>query len=134
MTDQEKLEYSQMEPGYEFPKSRFELTPETVARYIKAVGETSKLYHDTRLVPPSAVAAYAQAALMKHISLVPGSIHVSQELEFLDSVNTDDTITIRARVGRKQERSGMRLLAIAIEVFNQHASPVMKGKISFILP
>jgi len=134
MPDQEKLEYSQLETGYEFPPSTFDLDPALIAEYIQAVEETSSLYQDALLVPPSAIAAYAQAALAAKIALLPGTIHVSQELEFMGSVNAWDTLTSRARVTRKQERAKMRILNIELAVFDRNARLVMKGKTSFILP
>ena len=130
----EKIEYSQLEVGYEFPPSTFVLDPVTVATYIAAVEETSSLYQDAGLVPPSAIAAYAQAALAAKISLLAGTIHVSQELEFLATVNVGETIKSHAMVSRKQERSKMRLLSVDLKVFDQNSRLVMKGKTSFILP
>lgn len=134
MAHQEKLEYSQLETGYEFPPTSYVLDHSIVDKYIKAVEETSSLYQDSQLVPPTAVAAYAQAALSDGISLLPGTIHVSQDLQFLEAVYVGGTITVHARVSRKQERGKMRILNIDIDVFDQMSRSVMKGKTSFILP
>lgn len=134
MADSGKVEYSRLEAGFEFPPATFHLDPATVALYIAAVEDTSSLYADGRLVPPSAIAAYAQAALAEKINLLPGTIHVSFEAEFLAEVKVGDTITCRARVGRKQERGKLRLLSIDLDVFDSAAVPVLKGKTSFMLP
>jgi len=134
MSYQEKIEYGQLETGYEFSPSSYYLDPVLINKYINAVEETSSLYQETRLVPPTAVAAYALTALSERISLLPGTIHVSQELEFLGSVNMGDTITCHAVVGRKHERLNMCLLNINIDVFDQNSKLVMKGKTSFVTP
>jgi len=81
-----------------------------------------------------AVAAYAMAALTKSISLPAGAIHVSQNIEFIDTVSIKDTITSYARVTKKQARGRLHLLTIDLDVFNQNQKQVLSEKISFILP
>ena len=134
MPKEQKVEYSQLEAGYEFPPSSYKLDSSMVAMYLKAVEDTSSLYQDTELVPPMAVAAYAMAALSESISLPSGTIHVSQELEFIDTVSIKDTITSYAKVSRKQSRSKFHLLTVELNVFNQRQKAVLAGKTSFILP
>ena len=134
MPEEQKVEYSQLEAGYQFPASSYKLDAATVATYLKAVEDTSHLYQDTKLVPPMAIAAYAMAALSQAISLPPGTIHVSQELEFIDTVSANDSLTSYARVSRKQSRGKFHLLAIDLNVFNQNQQAVLAGKTTFILP
>ena len=134
MPKEQKVKYKQLEAGYEFPPSSYKLDSSMVAMYLKAVEDTSSLYQDTELVPPMAVAAYAMAALSESISLPSGTIHVSQELEFIDTVSIKDTITSYAKVSRKQSRSKFHLLIVELNVFNQRQKAVLAGKTSFILP
>ena len=134
MPKEQKVGYCQLEAGYEFPPSSYKLDSSIVATYLKAVEETSSLYQDTELVPPMAVAAYAMAALSEGISLPPGTIHVSQEFEFLDTVSTKDTVTSYAKVSRRQDRGKFHLLTVFLNVFNQNQKKVLAGKTSFILP
>lgn len=134
MSEEQKVEYSQLEADYEFPPSRYKLDYSSVAAYLKAVEDTSSLYQDTELVPPMAIAAYAIAALSENISLPSGTIHVSQELEFIDTVGINDTLTSYARVSRQQSRGKFHLLSINFNVFNQRQKAVLAGKTSFILP
>lgn len=134
MPKQQKVEYHQLQPGYEFPAASYELDSSVVATYLKAVDETSQLYHNTELVPPTAIAAYALATLSESISLPPGSIHVYQELEFIDSVRVRDTITCHAKVGQKRDRGRLHLLTIELDVFNQSQKKVLAGKTGFVLP
>lgn len=134
MSKRQKVEYPQLQPGYEFPSASYELDSSVVATYLKAVEETSQLYHNTELVPPTAVAAYAMATLSESISLPPGSIHVYQELEFIDTVGMRDTITCHAKVGQKQNRGRLHLLTIDLDVFNQNQKKVLAGKTGFVLP
>ncbi|MDD5092853.1 MAG: MaoC family dehydratase N-terminal domain-containing protein [Dehalococcoidia bacterium] len=131
---EKKVEFHQIEVGYQFPPASINLEASRIALYLGAVGETSNLYQETSLVPPSAIAACAQAALAEKIVLLPGTIHISQELEFVGIARVCDTLTSRARVSRKQERGKMRLLNIDIEVLDRDSKTIMKGKSSFILP
>lgn len=129
-----QIDYSQLEEGYEFPPASIRLEKAEVARYIRAVEETDTLYRDSSLVPPMAVAAHAMAALSKGISLPPGAIHVSQELNFLDTVNTGDTIISRSKVSRNQNRGKFHMLTVDLNVYKQDNKPILNGRTSFILP
>ena len=134
MPGKQQIEYSQLEAGYEFPPSSYKLHASTVSTYLKAVEDVSRLYQDTDLVPPTAVAAYAMTALADGISLPPGTIHVSQEFEFMDTVSVNDGLTSYARVSQKQSRGKFQLLVIDLNIFNQNQKAVLAGKTSFILP
>ena len=134
MTQRQRVDYSHLVPGYEFAPSSYKLDPSMVAAYLKAVDEDSSLYRDGELAPPMAVAAYAMAALSEGISLPPGTIHVSQELEFMGTVTTKDTITTHAVVSRRQDRGKFRLLAIDLTVVDQRQKRVLVGKTSFLMP
>ena len=134
MPEEQKLEYGQLEAGYEFPPRSYKLDASIVATYLKAVGDTSRMYRDAKVVPPLAIAAHAMTALAQSICLPPGTIHVSQELEFIDTVGVNESLTSYARVSRKQSRGNLHLLDINLSVLNQDQRAVLAGKTSFILP
>lgn len=123
-----------MKAGQEFPPAAFQVDSATVADYLKAVEEDNVIYQNTGLVPPMALAALALKALINTISMPPGTIHVSQEFEFIDAINTRDTLTSQARVSRIQERGKLHLMTVDISVVNQEQKPVLAGKTSFVLP
>ena len=123
-----------MKAGQEFPPAAFHVDSETVDDYLKAVEEDNVIYQNTELVPPMALAALALKALINAISMPPGTIHVSQEFEFIATVNTQDTLTSQARVSRIQERGKLHLMTVNISVVNQEQKPVLAGKTSFVLP
>ena len=68
------------------------------------------------------------------ICLPPGTIHVSQEFDFLDTASIDDTFTSCATVSKNQSRGKFHLLVVGLNVINQHQKAVLSGKTSFILP
>jgi acyl dehydratase len=105
-----------------------------VELYLEAVNESNDLYRVERLVPPMAVTAFAMAALSQSIAMPAGTIHVTQELDFLGLVRVGDTITCNSTVSRKQDRGGLHIMNVDIEVTNQHQDQILKGRVGFILP
>ncbi|MBA7473872.1 hypothetical protein ES707_09217 [subsurface metagenome] len=134
MAEHSKMSYQDLKTGQEFPPATFQVDSTIVADYLKAIEEDNVLYQDTGLVPPMAVAALALKALINAISMPPGTIHVSQEFEFTDTVSTQDALTGHATVSRIQERGKLHLMTVAISVVNQKNRPVLAGKTGFILP
>ena len=134
MPERQKIEYGQLVTGYEFTPSSYKLDSSVVAAYLKAVEDTSSLYQDTGVVPPMVIAAYAMAALSDAICLPPGTIHVSQEFDFLDTASIDNTFTSYATVSKNQSRGKFHLLIVDLNVINQHQKAMLAGKTSFILP
>ncbi len=130
----EKMEFSQLEPGYEFPPHHYRLNSSAVSSYLKAVGDTTEVYQGSGLVPPLAVAALALSALSQGINLPPGTIHVSQEFEFSGTATIDDSLTSFARISRKHNRGNLQLMAIDFKVKNQSQQVILTARTSFILP
>lgn len=134
MSEHEKTGYQDLKVGQEFPPAAFQVDSETVADYLKAVEEDNVIYQNTGLVPPMALAALSLKALINTISMPPGTIHVSQEFEFIAAANTRDTLISQAKVSRIQERGKLHLMTVDISVVNQEQKPVLAGKTSFVLP
>jgi hypothetical protein len=134
MTDQSRIGYHQLSVGFEFPPQRYQLEKNMVLDYLRAVGETNDLYQQDGLVPPLAITAFAMSALSEGLTLPSGTIHVSQELEFLALVQVGDTITCNSKVSRKIYRAGMHLMNVDITVQNQNQLTVLMGKVGFVLP
>jgi acyl dehydratase len=134
MSEQAKIEYYQLTAGFEFPPQSFVLDAATVALYLDATQDNDELFREGGLVPPMAVTAFAMTALSSSISMPAGTIHVSQELDFLKLVKVGDTITCHSRISRKVERGGLRLMNTDITVTNQNQEKVLTGKVGFVLP
>jgi len=134
MAEQIKTEYYQLHVGFEFPPQSYKLDSAVVSMYLEAVKEPNDLYRKEALVPPMAVTAFAMASLSEGLTMPSGTIHVSQELEFLKLVNVGDTITCYSKVSRKLDRGGLRLMNTDITVLNQNKEKVLTGKVGFVLP
>ena len=131
---QQKLGFSHLEVGHEFPPATYNLDSVAVSVYFKATGEADTLYQGTGFVPPIAIAAWSLAALQEAIDLPSGTIHLSQEVECLGIAQQGDLITCHAKISRKQERGKLRLMNIDFHVVDQNQRPVLAGKSSFNLP
>jgi len=134
MANQQRVEFSQLEPGHEFPHASCALETSLIEVYLEATEETYPAYRQEKLVPPTAVAAYAMTALAEGIELPPGTIHISQEIEFLKPAYVNNTITSHARVSGKRSRGKLELLTIDIDIINQNGEPVLAGKTTFLAP
>ncbi len=134
MPENQKIDIREVAAGYEFPPVSYQIGSARVADSLGAVDEVNAPYRDTGLVPPVAVAALALAALSEGMTMPPGAIHVSQEVEFLATVSTADTVTSRATVARSQNRGKFHMVTVALRVVNQGEKEVMAAKTSFILP
>jgi acyl dehydratase len=134
MTGPAKAEYYQLTVGFEFPPQNYILDAAAVALYLDAVKETSSLFREEGLVPPMAVTAFAMSSLSQSVTMPDGTIHVSQELDFLKPVRVGDTITCRSKVSRKVDRGGLRLMNVDISVTNQNQETVLTGRVGFVLP
>ena len=122
--------YEELEVGYEFPNVSYELDPSIVSKYEEAVEARSPL---TNVVPPMAIAAYAMKAASQFVDMPPGSIHTSQEIEFLKPVTVGSHIYCQSRVIQKLSRANLNMLVIELATFDQDKEPVLSGKTTLIL-
>src|SRR5512143_3221980 len=134
MAQEEKADFYSIGVGYEFPVKNYTLDSETVSNYLAAVKESHALYQRERLVPPLALTALAMSALAEGSSFPGGTVHVTQELEFLGTVKVGETISCRSQVSRRIDLAGMRIMTTDIAVFNQDQVKVLAGKVGFVLP
>jgi hypothetical protein len=124
---QQKIEYNELNEGYELPEASFRLDSSLVRDYIESVSESSTLYKSTDIVPPMAM-----AAMSKNISFPSGAIHVSQEVEFSGMARIGDTVTSHARISRNQKRGSINILSIELHAFNNDGQQILAGKTEFI--
>ena len=132
MANQQPAQFAQLETGYEFPPASYTLEPHLIESYLKATQEIDPVFEENKLVPPTAVAAYALAALAKSMEVPPGTIHTSQGIEFAGPAYVNDTITSQAIVSNKRSRKNMEIITIDIDVTNQTGATVLTGKTTFL--
>lgn len=138
---QPKAQYERLETGYELPPANYDVSAKVVSEYLEAVDESSNLYYQpdnpqalTGLVPPMVIVAYTIATLSQSLSLPPGTIHTTQEMECLKMLSVGTRITCYAKVSRKQERSNLCLLTIDLNAFDENQELVLSGKSGIAFP
>jgi acyl dehydratase len=134
MTQEPKADYYKIALGYEFPPRTYTLDSQTVSTYLEAVKESHDLYTVEKLVPPLAITAYAMTALAEGSTFPAGTVHVTQELDFVETVRVGETITCRSKISRRLDRGGMRIMTTDIAVYNEEQRKVLGGKVGFVLP
>ena len=134
MEDSEKSQFDILEEGHEFPLITYKLEQAIVDGFIEATQMDTSLYTEGGPVPPMVLAARGMAAVAECVSVPPGSIHVSQELEFIGTVKAGETINCHAKVLRKQERGRLRIMTVGLDVFNEAGEKVMISNTAFMLP
>jgi acyl dehydratase len=132
--EQEKTSYYQLNPGYEFSPHSFTLDASRVSAYLAATRDSEAMFQKEGLVPPMAVAAFAMIAQAQGVTFPSGTVHVTQELDFLIPVRVGDTITCHSKVSRKNFRGGLYIMATELTVLNQKQEKVLTGKVGFVLP
>jgi acyl dehydratase len=127
------LSFKQLPVGFEFPPTSYELTKPVIGKYLEAVGEETDLLA-SGIVPPLAIAACAMTALSQSFTVPPGSIHASQELEFLKMVPIGASISCGGKIAQKVERGSLNLVILEINVMNQAGEKVLTGKATIAAP
>lgn len=134
MTARHLLDLSQLEAGFELPKTSYRIDAPAVAAYLAAVDEPDSLYREASLVPPMAIAAHAMAALWEVIAFPDGAVHVAQSVGFLGLLGTEDTVIGHARVDRVQRRGRLHLVSIELGADREDGQPVLRARTDLILP
>jgi acyl dehydratase len=127
-----------LEKGHQFSATSFVLDGVTVARYVEAVEDEAlprlAQAEDKAWVPPMAVAALALRSLMEEMTLPAGSIHVSQELEFVRAMETGEQIACRAWLNHRSQRGGYWVLAVEMEGADESGRSVLAGRLTVMVP
>ena len=131
---EEKIEFKDLNAGYEFAPSEFQLDLDRVVAYLKASDSSANLYLERNIVPPVAVGALAMGSMMDNLVLPPGAIHVTQDFTFHRPAKIGEKLSSRSSVKRKVDRSRLQMLTITINVVDSNNEPVLTGDIGFIVP
>jgi len=127
-----------LEKGHQFSATSFVLDEEAVARYVEAVEDEAlprlAQAEGKAWVPPMAVAALALRSLIEEMTLPAGSIHASQELEFVRAVETGERITCRAWLSHRSQRGGWWVLAVEMEGADESGQAVLAGRLTVMVP
>jgi hypothetical protein len=127
------LTLRQLPVGWVFPSTKLMLSRSVISRYLEAIDDQVS-FLTSGLVPPLILAACANTALSKSFLAPPGTIHVSQDFEFLQTVAIEDTVLCCGRVAQKLERGKMNLIVLEVIITNQNGEKILTGVATLTLP
>jgi len=127
------ISFEQLIVGYEFPSTTYQLSESVISKYLEAVGG-QQYFLTSGIVPPLAIAAYAMSALSQSFTVPPGSIHASQEFEFLKLVPIGATVSCGGKIAQKVQRGKLHLVVLEITALNQDKEKVLSGKATIAVP
>ncbi|MDA1189879.1 MAG: MaoC family dehydratase [Chloroflexi bacterium] len=114
---------------------------ETVSRYVDAVGDETfdspvMRREDSKqvYVPAMAVAAISVRGVVNDLQIPGGTLHLGQELQFLDIVPLGETLVCMATLAQNSVRGGQRILVVSLDVENGLGRTVMTGKSTIAVP
>ena len=121
-------------PGEELNLGRWAVRAEAVEEYLTAVEDDSLVYRELGVVPPMALAARALGALLEELSLPPGTIHASQEIDCRRMVNPDEEVSCVAALSRPMRRGDWQLVSADFTVHGAGGETVLVGKATVLVP
>ena len=125
--------FTQLPAGYEFPPITLKLSKPHISKYLVAIDDSID-FLKSGLVPPLILAACANTALSKSFTAPPGTIHVSQDFEFLKTVAIGDSVNCRGVIAQKLNRGRLNLIVLEINILNQNSDKVLRGKATITVP
>ena len=128
------IDYSKLAPGQQISNYRYTLDAELVSRYLEAVSDKSELYVKELLVPPMSIAALSLRGVVVDLDIPGGTVHVGQELEFMEAVLVGDRLDCMATLLQNAIRKEWRFMVVKLEVDNREKRRVMEGKSTILIP
>ncbi len=92
--------------GHVFDPVRFAIDAAAVRAYCAAAGDALSLYEDEGVAPPLAAAALCLGALLREVGLPPGTLHISEALEFAAPVPLGAEVECLTTLAQRSRRSG----------------------------
>lgn len=125
---------AQLPVGHEFAPVHYQLRPEEVVSYLRAVGESNPIFGQQGLVPPTTLAAYALKGVLHELDLPPGAVHAAQEMSASRAITQNEAITFRAKVVQNALRGGWHFLSIDFSGTDVQGKRVLEGKSTVLIP
>ena len=129
------VDHASLELGQTISDRRYTLDDAAVSLYVAAVGDRSGLYEaGDGVTPPMAVAALGLRGVVEDLRIPGGTLHTSQELEFLTGVAAGSELRCEADVLQNSVRGDRRFLVVGIRMDDGDGRRVLNGKSTLVLP
>ncbi len=120
--------------GQEISGASFLLGPAMVQAYTSAVEESSPVYRDATLVPPTAIAALGVRTILKELALPSGTLHAAQEMSMSRAVSTGEELSCAARVTQSSQRRGWQFVVVEFTLADHEGKAVLDGRTTLMVP
>lgn len=105
---------AEFQPGHTFEDHTFEITAAEARAYADAVGDSSQDAAEGN-IPPMLLIATGLSRVIEALELGGGTIHASQEVLFIRSVNPGEKIVARTTLRGNSVRRGARFATVETE-------------------
>lgn len=122
-----------LEAGEQMTIGPFAVDAGAAEAYLNAAGGDASFYGEMGATPPMAVAGRTLGILIERLSMPPGSVHIGQELDFLDTARPGEPLVCSARLARESRRGGWRILQLEFTV-NAEERRVLAGRATVMVP
>lgn len=121
--------------GRTYPAVRFEIEPERVAAFARAIGADPE-----DGVPPTFAAVYSLGVTVPHLfgdeeAAVDFSrlLHAEQEFEWTRHPRVGETVVSRGRVASDISRRGMRFVSFETDTTDAEGAPLCRSRALFVI-
>ena len=125
---------SHITAGYNIRGETFLLDAGMVSSYVAAVNDSSPVYDENSLVPPTAVAALGVQSVLKALALPPGTLHAAQEISINGSVSIGEKLSCSAQVTQSSQRRDWLFVVVEFNLDNEQANSVLTGRSTLMVP
>jgi acyl dehydratase len=136
--EKKTLYYKDIKKGQTFADHEYTLTEETIVKYCQAVGEEAEIFNDpeaaknegfpTLAAPATTAAIYALKGFLGEWDMPGGSLHATQEFEFVHPAMAGDVITTKSTVLDKFVNMGKKHAIIEAVATNQSGQVIVKSR------
>lgn len=133
------IDYSSLAVGDVFSHRRYSIPRDSVNRYLEAVQDSSPSSSGdssfiSQLAPPMCVATLSLRGVVQDLHIPGGTLHVSQDMQFLKPVPIDMSLTCIATLHQNSTRGNWRFIMMEMEVTDAMKDIVLKSRSSIMIP
>ena len=125
---------SPLATGQEIAGIALRLDVATVQGYLSAVEESSPLYRESRLVPPTAIAALGIRVILEKLALPSGTLHAAQELSMNRAVAIDEDVSCTARIAQCSLRGDWQFAVVEFTIMDKQGEAIQEGRTTLLVP
>lgn len=125
---------SPLAAGQEIAGTILRLDVATVQGYLSAVEETSPLYRENRLVPPTAIATLGIRVILEKLALPSGTLHAAQELSMCRAVAIDEEVSCTAKIAQCSIRGDWQFAVVEFTVRDKQGEAIQEGRTTLLVP